>query len=95
LGNFTKVEIPVEVLCFLPSVYDKFGFIWFEITEIVVREFCFFGDVCANGDPYTPSDFEGSAYEAFGLAVDMHAIYEIRVFKNGDPYPCCRSKCIL
>jgi hypothetical protein len=88
VNGFEKLEVAIEVICFLPSEYDKFGFIWFEITEIVVREFCFFGDVCANDDPYKPSDFAGSAYAALGLAVDMHAIYQIRVFDaDGDPYP--------
>ena len=82
VGAFTKVEIPVEVLCFLPSVYDKFGFFWFNITEIVIREFCFFGDVCANGVPYVPASFGESLYELVpgGLAVDMPAIFEVRVF---------------
>jgi hypothetical protein len=91
VGGFEKQEIAIEVLCFLPSVYDKFGFIWFEITEIVVREFCFFGDICANDDPYVPSDFVGSAYDDDDvntpIPVDMHAIYEIRVFRNNNPYP--------
>jgi hypothetical protein len=89
VGGFEKLEVAIEVICFLPSEYDKFGFIWFEITEIVVREFCFFGDICANGDPYFPATFVGSAYDDGNpIPVDMHAIYEIRVLDDeGDPYP--------
>lgn len=92
VGGFEKIEVAIEVLCFLPSDYDKFGFIWFEITEIVVREFCFFGDICANGDPYFPETFVGSAYDdgdaTTPIPVDMHAIYEIRVLDAaGDPFP--------
>jgi hypothetical protein len=47
---FKKTEIDIEVLCFISQEYQSFGFFWFEITEIVIREFCFFGDICANGD---------------------------------------------
>jgi uncharacterized protein YcfL len=50
VGSFVKTEINIEVLCFLPQEYDSFGFTWLELTEIVVRELCFFGDICANGE---------------------------------------------
>lgn len=83
VGAFTKVEIPIEVLCFQPSVYDKFGFFWFDITEIIIKEFCFFGDICANDNPWEPADFEGSPYSIspYVIAVDMPAIFQIHVFR--------------
>jgi len=43
---FTKTEFYIDVLCFTPDYYELFGFFWFEITEITIREICFFGDVC-------------------------------------------------
>jgi len=43
---FEKREFYIDVLCFLPDYYELFGFFWFEITEITVREVCFFGDIC-------------------------------------------------
>jgi hypothetical protein len=88
---FEKTEINIEVLCFIPRVYQDFGFFWFEITEIVIREFCFFGDICANGAPWIPSDFdkEGSAYLNVpgGIQVDMPAIFKIYAYKDDEALP--------
>ena len=84
---FTKIELNVEVLCFLDAEYDAFGFDWFQIDEIVIREICFFGDICLNGTPYLPGDYAGSAYASDGLQEDEAAIFEVRVFKNGNPVP--------
>lgn len=80
---FRKAEIEIDVLCFEKAVYENFGFFWFYITEIVIREFCFFGDICATGEPFLPSDFEGSLYEEIGLLLmDMKAIFKIEAFVN-------------
>ena len=87
---FVKEEIKMWVLCYEPAQYQEFGFFWFRINRIVVRTFCFFGDVCANENPYLPIDFEGTAYENVpgGLQFDMPAIFEIRAFdSDGDPLP--------
>jgi hypothetical protein len=45
---FEKKEFYIDVLCFTPDFYELFGFFWFEITEITVREVCFFGDICID-----------------------------------------------
>jgi hypothetical protein len=55
---FEKVEIYIDVLCFIPDDFDLFGFFWFEITEITVREMCFFGDVCIDWWMYYYDDGE-------------------------------------
>ncbi len=86
VNAFQKAEVPVEVLCYLPELYDYFGFTWFEITEIVVREFCFFGDICLNGDPFSPADFDGSLYGT-GLGVDVSAIMKVVVKRDGIEVP--------
>jgi hypothetical protein len=51
VNAFTKSEIEIEVLCFIAEKYAEFGFFWFEITEIVIRQFCFFG-FCANSSEF-------------------------------------------
>ena len=86
VNAFEKNEVAVEVLCYMPQDYDHFGFTWFNITEIAVREFCFFGDICLNGDPFAPADFEGSAYGT-DLPVDVPAIMKIVVKRNGIEVP--------
>jgi hypothetical protein len=84
---FQKVEIPIDVLCYVESAYGSFGFDWFVITEIVLREACFFGDICLNGNPYFPADYTGSLYSQNGLEEDEVAVFEVRTFKNGNAVP--------
>lgn len=85
VGEFTKIEVPVEVLCFEDKYYEKFGFNWFSITEIIVREQCFFGDFCVKH----PIDYIGSYYEnqETGLQIDMPALFKIHVYKDGVEVP--------
>jgi hypothetical protein len=82
---FAKTEVDVEVLCFQDKYYLEFGFEWFAITEIVVREQCFFGDFCVED----PAEYLGSDYEnqSTGLMIDMPAIFQIRAYKEGAPLP--------
>ncbi|MCD6178584.1 MAG: hypothetical protein J7K39_01650 [Bacteroidales bacterium] len=77
---FYKTEIPIELLCYEAADYDDFGFAWFSIEEIAVREFCFFGDICI--DDYM--SYTGSLYEnqRNGLQHDMPAIFKIDVIRN-------------
>jgi len=91
VNAFAKAEVPVEVLCFLPEDYTNFGFDWFNVTEIVVREFCFFGDICLNGDPYIPEDYLHSLYDymqdPLGTQPDMPAIFLMHVYDNSGEVP--------
>jgi hypothetical protein len=82
VAAFTKTECPVEILCFQPQYYDLFGFNWYATTEIVVREQCFFGDVCVNPDEYLTSLYD-LEQDPDGCQVDMPAIIRIKVTKNG------------
>ena len=72
---FFKTKILIDVLCFVPNDYELFGFFWFEITEITVREMCFFGDFCLK-DTYI---YEGTAYDSSdgGVFIDEAAIFKI------------------
>jgi len=49
VNAFAKAQLEAEVLCYSSEKIGEFGFLWFGVTEIVVRQFCFFGDICANG----------------------------------------------
>lgn len=82
VSAFTKTEVPIEVLCYDAAEYENFGFAWFSLEEIVVREICFFGDFCT--EDYL--DYAGSLYEyqRNGLQHDMPAIFKIDVIRNGD-----------
>jgi hypothetical protein len=85
---FKKAQLEIEVLCFQDHLYTNFGFFWFHITEIVVREMCFFGDLCLNGNggvypAWVPSDYWGSLYDANGTQEDEAAIFKVKAFKEG------------
>ena len=88
---FSKTQIPAEVLCFNPASYMAFGFQWFGVQRIVVRYFKFFGDLCLNADPYSPSDYQGSLYDVpqapLGVQVDVPILMKMHVFKNGVEVP--------
>ena len=72
---FFKTKIKIDVLCFVPNDYELFGFFWFEITEITVREMCFFGDFCIAD----PSIYANTEYATGGgVFIDEAAIFEIR-----------------
>jgi hypothetical protein len=89
--GFEKTEIPIDVLCFNSVDIENFGFEWFQITEIIIREQCFFGDICLNGvypEPNILNDYVGSMYDADqlppGVQIDMPAIFKIHSFKTYD-----------
>ncbi len=82
VGEFTKIEVPVEVLCFVPGAYMNFGFFWFNIEEIIVKNICFFGDLCIKDiEPYLDSKY----YDVFGEDIhnypfDLPAIFKVETF---------------
>jgi hypothetical protein len=79
---FQKQKLLIDVLCFIPDEYELFGFFWFEITEITVREMCFFGDLCLKDI----DDYTNSPYDVCGdLFIDMPAIFQIWGTHNGEP----------
>jgi hypothetical protein len=89
VNAFTKIQIPIDVLCFNASDYENFGFEWFQITEIIIREHCFFGDICLNGvapEPNVLEDYVGSLYDVeqlpLGVQMDMPAIFKIHSFRT-------------
>jgi hypothetical protein len=95
--DFTKVEVPIDVLCFIPDDFDLFGFFWFEITEITVREMCFFGDVCIDWWMYTYDEIEQDCVpwvpldfwltdvlypqQEQGIQADMPAIFTLKLYR--------------
>lgn len=81
VSAFTKVEVDIDVLCYLDHLWQEFGFVWFNVDEIVIRKQCFFGDICVKH----PTDYIGSDYEnqSTGLQMDMPAIATLKVFRNG------------
>ncbi len=81
ISAFLKIEVEVGVLCYEESEHDNFGFVWFKPNKTHVKQKWFFGDFCTKFF----DDYTGSAYDqqTNGLQVDMPAIYEIEVLRNG------------
>lgn len=78
-NSSSKIKTKVDVLSYHPANCKKYGFDNNSIHEVVVRQKCFFCDVCIN-----PINYEGSAYEnqRTGLQVDVPAIIQMVVKKN-------------
>jgi hypothetical protein len=78
---FKKTELAISVLCYQESDYSRFGFIYFGIEQVVVREQFFFGDICiCRLDEYEASLY---ANQSSGIQLDMPAIMKIEVWRNG------------
>jgi hypothetical protein len=77
---FRKVSVNVDVLCFDTTFYHKFGFYWFDINTYVVRNQCWFGDLCTG----KLNDYNGSLYEqqTNGIQFDMPAIFKVDVYHD-------------
>jgi hypothetical protein len=77
---FQKHQFLFEVLCFIDDDYDNFGFDWFQIHEIVIREECFFGDICIKH--LADYELDGSPYlnQSTGIQLDMPALMSIDVY---------------
>ena len=80
ISQFDKIEQPVEVLCYQPTNYQKFGFVYFHLDQVVVREVNIFGDICVKD----PQEYEGSLYaqQTGGLLHDMPAICKVEVWRK-------------
>jgi hypothetical protein len=78
---FEKFEFAIDVLCYIPAAYYDFGFVWFDVTEITVREQCFFGDFCIKD----VNQYAGSLYNLGGsVMIDEVAIFKIVAYINDD-----------
>lgn len=79
--EFEKLKVNVDVLCYRPFDYEKFGFAWFAYSKIEIHTICFFGDICTkfyeefhNDGPYFGQDSPG---------YDFPAIFEVVVKDEG------------
>ncbi len=77
IASFVKSEFEMDVLCYLQAYYESFGFEWFEVTEITIREQCFFGDFCIKD----VNQYAQSLYGLNGVTIDEKAIFKIRLNK--------------
>ena len=78
--EFEKAEVPIEVMCFNDNDFEEFGFNWFLMNEITVRNQFFYGEFYVPD----PDDYTGSLYENLdnGLQNNMPAIFRIDVYRN-------------
>ncbi|PLW97884.1 MAG: hypothetical protein C0591_05655 [Marinilabiliales bacterium] len=83
--EFTKYQFDIDVLCYEEAYYTEFGFVWFNVNEVVLCQVCFFGDICLNEYPW----YEGD-WAPMTPAFDMPAIFQVWAekwnpdFDNGD-----------
>ena len=83
--NGKKTEIKLDVVCYQPNVSNNFGFVYFNINQINVKELAFFGDFCIK----EKSDYANSLYAQqtnwiLGTGyIDAPAIAKVEVWRNG------------
>ncbi|MCB2208392.1 MAG: hypothetical protein KQH67_08840 [Bacteroidetes bacterium] len=76
---YQKAGVEVEVLCYDETVADEFGFTWFDIDKVVLKDVCLFGDICLTQFPgvdnWTDYGYSGE--------FDMPALFQVELYKNG------------
>ena len=81
--EFTKYQYDIDVLCYEEAWYLEFGFVWFNVHEVVMCEVCFFVDICQNAFP----DYAGD-WPPYIPAWDMVGMFSITADKwMGDGVP--------
>jgi len=85
-----KLQLKVEVVCYKPEVHAEFGFIYFKLDEIIVREQWFFGDICIKdvADYNIPGTTDFPNYYTIQnggpiTTYDLPAIFRVEVWRNG------------
>ena len=79
-----KSEIKIDVVCYQPQYFTKFGFTYFNLNEVVIRQLWFYGDFCIKdkaqyvGSQYTQQINWGSG----GGFIDAPAIMKIELWEN-------------
>ena len=81
---FDKLRVEIDVLCYRPYDYERFGFVWFKYAVTEIHTVCFYGDICTKffnewhemgrENPYYLQDFDG---------YDFPAIFSV-VVKNSE-----------
>ena len=81
VNEFDKVKVELDVLCYRPFDYERFGFAWFAYAKIEIHTVCFFGDICTKF--YDEFHNERSPYfgQEYG-GYDFPAIFYINI-RNG------------
>jgi len=83
LCEFTKIQKDIDVLCYEEAWYLEFGFVWFNVHEVVMCEICFFVDICQNAF----TDYAGD-WAPYIPAWDMVGMFSITADKwMGDGVP--------
>ena len=78
---FKKQEVIIDVLCFEQLLYEYFGFVWFELNEVVIERQCFFGDLCIYD---APAEMLTDLLLVYPDQMDVVAKMKIEVHKDGD-----------
>lgn len=94
--TFAKTEADMEVLCLSSEHVNEFGFFGFQVSDVVVRKQCFFGDLCIKNH----TDYEGSYYDDLFTPLsnyphDLPAIFKIEVTRNAGDWSKTFSNIIV
>ena len=81
-----KNEINLQVVTYTAKTFSNFGFVYYKLSEINVKQLFFFADFCIKNK----ADYNGSQYanqsdwsSKVGPFVDAPAIMKIEVWRNG------------
>lgn len=80
-----KLPLKLDVICFQPQYFTKFGFVYYQLNELTIRQLWFFGDFCIKGkEDYNGSQYTSQTNWGTGIGfIDAPAIAKVEVWRNG------------
>ncbi|WP_051227789.1 PQQ-dependent sugar dehydrogenase [Gillisia sp. JM1] len=98
LGAGVKKYVSVDVVCYDRRMVNEYGYLFFDITQNEVINFCIFGNFCDENGRHFPVHFSASAWiytgdpqNPRGRSISLNTENEIGVNSNGDAFakPLC------
>ena len=75
---FEKEQNVIDVLCYTPAEYKKFGFKHFKFHPYEVHEICFFGDVCSKfWEDWKTYEGNNNPYFGWPEHYDMYGVFSV------------------
>lgn len=98
LGAGVKKYVSVDVLCFDDRLVNEYGYLFFDINENRLSEFCIFGNFCDENGRHFPAHFSvdvwqysGDSNNPKGNPIELDLMNNVGVNDDGDAFadPLC------
>ncbi len=98
LGAGVKKYVSVDVVCYDRRMVNEYGYLFFDLNQNEIMNFCIFGNFCDENGRHFPAHFSASAWiytgdpqNPRGQSISLITMNEVGVNSNGDAFakPLC------